>query len=140
MDEGTAPAWAVRTAAVGLAAEGLGALLTALSTAVAIAVGRAGQVPLAAGLAVTLVGLATLLGLAARSVARGRLGVRGVSLTWQLLQGATSLTVLSAVTARTPAVVPVLAGVGLAVALVVSVALVRTLSRPRPAPGAPARR
>ena len=91
--------------------------------------GEAASVPVALFLVAFAAGVAVGLGAAARALRRGRRGARAPVITWQLLQGATCLTLLQA------GVAPALAWLGLAVAALVVVLIL--LSPPVPAPPAP---
>lgn len=110
--------------AAALATAGVAALLLVLA-------GRGAYPVVALALGLAALAVAALLVAADRALRRGRGRVVAPVVTWQLLQGATALAVLGAVTPQTPPAVAVIAGVAVVLAaLVVVLLLIQERRRP----------
>lgn len=124
--------WAVRIAVVLVLTEAAALTFAALGWLAQVAAGTTRATPVAWFLVAFTLGIAAVLVLSARALRRGARGGRSPVVTWQLLQGATSVAVLQSGPALPVAVVAVLVlGVGAVVVglLVTRSAIAATTTR-----------
>lgn len=127
-----APDRAVRVMTVGVLVEAAALGLAGLWSVMLLVTGRSVDGALGGFLAVFCLGVAAGLVGAARALGRSGTWARGTVVTWQLLQGATALTVLQAVTSQSSPAVTVGAWCAVGLSALVLTALAVVLARRSP--------